>query len=168
MYRCPALNESLSQGDIIDNCPVFGLEVAEQPVNIDADPMRWKTRVLVVTQACDLANIKTSRVVVAIVHASQNLVDRGILKGKTIRDQVRHHQVFGWYFLPKHTEGELPESIVDLRHLHTVPKAVLEYLVLNGQRICRLETPYREHLAQHFATTYARIGLPEPYGTQPD
>jgi hypothetical protein len=26
-------------------------------------------------------------------------------------------------------------------------------------------TPYREHLAQHFAVTYSRIGLPEPYGT---
>jgi hypothetical protein len=24
------------------------------------------------------------------------------------------------------------------------------------------------HLAQHFATTYARIGLPEPYETEPE
>jgi hypothetical protein len=25
---------------------------------------------------------------------------------------------------------------------------------------------YREHLAKHFADTYSRIGLPEPYETE--
>jgi hypothetical protein len=35
----------------------------------------------------------------------------------------------------------------------------------NCPLVCRLATPYREHLAQHFSVTYSRIGLPEPYGT---
>jgi len=26
---------------------------------------------------------------------------------------------------------------------------------------------YREHLAKHFADTFSRIGLPEPYETEP-
>jgi hypothetical protein len=165
MYGYPSRDETLSQGDIKDNCPVFGLQVTSQPVNVDADPVRWKTRVLVVTQACDLANVKTTRAVVAIVHTAQDLVDRQILKAKTIRDQIRRHQVFGWYFLPAHSEFGVPESIVDLRHLHTVPIQVMEQLAQEGPRVCRIETPYREHLAQHLATTYARIGLPEPYET---
>ena len=42
---------------------------------------------------------------------------------------------------------------------------MLEHGVKQGSRICRVATPYREHLAQHFATTYSRIGLPLPYQT---
>ena len=34
-------------------------------------------------------------------------------------------------------------------------------------KLCRIQTPWREHLAQHFGTTYTRIALPEPYATQP-
>jgi hypothetical protein len=40
-------------------------------------------------------------------------------------------------------------------------------LRVEGKGVCRLTTPYREHLAQHFGITYMRIGLPEPYETQP-
>jgi hypothetical protein len=61
----------------------------------------------------------------------------------------------------------LPESIVDLHDLHTVPRAVLERLIADGKRLGRLLSPYREHLAQHFAVTYMRIGLPAPFETQP-
>jgi len=68
------------------------------------------------------------------------------------------------HFLPK---GEvIAESVVDLRHLHTVPRVVLDRLIEEGKRVCRITTPYREHLAQHFATTYSRIGLAEPYETE--
>ena len=61
----------------------------------------------------------------------------------------------------------LPESLVELRNLHTVSRPTLEQLTAQGKWVCRLVTPYREHLAQHFAVTYMRIGLPEPYETQP-
>ncbi len=30
-----------------------------------------------------------------------------------------------------------------------------------------LQSPYREHLAKHFADTFSRIGLPEPYESEP-
>lgn len=76
--------------------------------------------------------------------------------------------MYGWYFLPTAPQPlALPESIVDLRDLHTVSRAVLERLIADGKRVCRIKTPYREHLAQHFAVTYMRIGLPEPYETEP-
>ncbi len=85
-----------------------------------------------------------------------------------IRDQIRRGLVYGWYFLPAAPPPlDLPESIVDPRDLHTVPKGILHLLVAEGSCICRIQTPYREHLAQHFAATYSRTGLPEPYGTQP-
>jgi hypothetical protein len=67
-------------------------------------------RVVVLTQSCDLANDKTTNVQVAVAHEARRLVELGLLKEHTIRDQVRRHRVFGWYFLP--TGQNQPESIV--------------------------------------------------------
>ncbi len=101
-----------------------------------------------------------------MVHNAAHLVQTGRVKEKFIRDNVRKGQVYGWYFLPAHASCPgFPESLVDLRDLHTVPRALLEGLRDQGKLVCRLITPYREHLAQHFSVTYSRIGLPEPYGT---
>jgi hypothetical protein len=122
--------------------------------------------VIILTQACDLANDKSARAVVAVVHEATRLVQSGRVTEKFIRDHVRKGQVYGWYFLPAHaTCPGFPESLVDLMDLHTVPRALLEGLRDRGKHVCRLMTPWREHLAQHFSVTYSRIGLPEPYGT---
>ena len=122
---------------------------------------------IVLTQACDLAQAKVESVLVARVHNAQTLVDAGVLKGTVIRDQMRRHLVFGWYFLPAVTApAPLPESLIDLRDVHTVPRVVLEQLIQGGKRLASLVSPYREHLAQHFAVTYMRVALPEPYATQ--
>src|SRR5438046_8559097 len=114
IYQALAAEEPLSQGDVIDGCPIFDVQEVE-----------------------------------------------------AVRDQVRRGLVHGWYYLPAAPALiELPESIVDLRDLHRVSRGVLENRVAAGKRLCRLATPYREHLAQHFGVTYMRIGLPEPYETQ--
>lgn len=60
----------------------------------------------------------------------------------------------------------LPELIVDLRQLHTLPIDVLTALCREGNRLARVEPLYRVHLSKHFADTYSRIGLPEPYETE--
>ena len=153
--------QPLSQGDVLKDCPIIVWENANEGRVL----FERRERTIVLTQACDLAQSKAARVTVAVVHDAQTLVDRGVLKSKLIRDQVRAHRVYGWYFLP--TESGLPELLVDLRNLHTLPRALLEELIAEGKRVARLVTPFREHMAQHFATTYARIALPEPYETQP-
>lgn len=159
IYERPQPGTPISQGDIIDGCPVL-VWAAETGT---PEPAQVVSRVVVMTQACDLAQGKATRALVALVHGAQELADRGVLKAKVIRDHVRSHRVYGWYFLP--SDPLLPESIVDLRDLHTIPRAMLDGLVAEGKRVCRLRTPYREHLGQHFSSTYSRIGLPEPYGT---
>jgi len=88
------------------------------------------------------------------------------MKAQTIRDQIRRHRVFGWYFLP--AGNGLPELVLDLRDIHTLPRILLEDLTTQGHRQATIITPYREHLAQHFATTYGRVALPDPYETEPD
>jgi hypothetical protein len=64
IYAVPAPEEPLSQADIIDACPIFGLETAAG-VDLEAAPARWQERVIVLTQACDLAQTKSSKVLVA-------------------------------------------------------------------------------------------------------
>jgi hypothetical protein len=167
MYEQPAASE-LSQGDILDGCPILVWNLAPPPLDLDVPPEVRIIRVVVLTQACDLAQAKTTRVVVAPVHAAAELVARNILKASAIRDQVRRGLVFGWYFLPAALAPILlEESIADLRELHTIDRNILEYLIDAGKRVCRVQTPWREHLAQHFGTTYTRIALPEQYATQP-
>jgi hypothetical protein len=156
----------LSQGDILDACPLVFWADQTRVVAEGSKPQSAAARVMILTQACDLANDKTVRAIVAVVHDAADLVQTGRVKEKFIRDNVRRGQVYGWYFLPAHASCPgFPESLVDLRDLHTVPRALLEGLRDQGKLVCRLITPYREHLAQHFSVTYSRIGLPEPYGT---
>jgi hypothetical protein len=156
----------LLQGDILDACPLVFWGDETREVAEGQKPQSVQARVIILTQACDLANEKTVRATVAVVHDAAHLVQTGRVKDKFIRDHVRKGQVYGWYFLPAHASCPgFPESLVDLRDLHTVPRSLLEALRDQGKLVCRLTTPYREHLAQHFSVTYSRIGLPEPYGT---
>jgi len=164
IYRAPRMEDALTQGDILYDCPLVYWESLSSEVETKPRPVTVRTRVVVLTQACDLVQSKATRVLVAVVHEAQNLVDRGILKSNVIRDQIRSHRVYGWYFLPH--GGVMEESLVDLRHLHTVPRLVLDRLVEAGKRVTSICTPYREHLAQHFAVTYSRIALPLPFETQ--
>ncbi len=166
MYRLPSIDSPLTQGDLIDNCMLLSFSS-----EISAAPRIWEIRqtnqrVIVLSQACDLANSKTTKVQVAVVHEPERLVKSGVLKASTIREQVRSHRVYGLYFLQELVDV-LRESIVDFRDIHTVSRELLQQLVTDGRRIARLNSPYREHLAQHFAVTFSRIALPEPYETQP-
>ena len=159
MYQRLGQNSPLTQGEIIDACPVL----AWVRQNSGWTATESSERVLVLTQACDLENTRTMRVQVAVVHEARKLVEAGLLTARLIEDSIRRHKVYGWYFLP--SDSHFPESIVDLRDVHTVPRELLVELIASGKRVIAISTPYREHLAQHFTTTYARIGLPEPYTT---
>jgi hypothetical protein len=169
MFARPAASDPLVQGDVIEDCPLLGLSLAVLPVDLNDPAVKWWTsRVIVLTQACDLAQEKVGSVLAAPLHDAQTLVETGVLKGTVIRDHMRRHLVFGWYFLPAATAPvALPESLIDLRDVHSVPHVVLEQLIKGGKRVATLVSPYREHLAQHFAVTYMRVALPEPYATQP-
>jgi hypothetical protein len=169
MFIVPPSDSPLTQGDILDECPLVGLNATEPPGDLRNIPVkRWFARIIVLTQACDLVQANSGRVLVAQVHDAQKLVEAGVLKGTVVRDHIRRHLVFGWYFLPAATTPvQLPESLIDLRDVHSVPRVVLDQLVGDGKRVASLVSPYREHLAQHFAVTYMRVALPEPYPTQP-
>lgn len=165
IYSRPHQSIPVDQGDLIDECPTA---IADSLEVLDGSPVGFVTacaRVYVLTQACDLLQAKATQVTVASVLDASDLVARGVLKAADVRGNIRAGRVHGWYFLPKSPSLGLPESIVDLRTLHTVRLDVLEELCRAGKRVAHLESLYREHLAQHFANTYNRIGLPMPYET---
>jgi hypothetical protein len=165
IYRRPQDDEPIDQGDLIIGCPVLDIGAfdldAEDSVRVNYS----QRRVVVLTQTCDFANEKVSVAVTAVVLDAQELVDARLLKVSDIRGPIRAGRVFGWYFLPKNSDLDLPEMIVDFRQLHTVRLDLLTELCRRGQRKARVQPLYREHLAKHFADTYSRIGLPAPYET---
>jgi hypothetical protein len=166
IYSAPAPDSPLDQGDIIEDCPVVLISDID-PDMLDAPQIDCAlNRVIVVTQTCDLANQKARFVTVAVVRAAQDLIEEQLVKASDIRGPIRGGRVYGYYFLPKSVERDLPEMIVDFRQLHTIPHDILISLCRLGKRRARVQPLYREHLARHFGDTYSRIGLPEPYDTE--
>jgi len=171
IYQETPSGASLTQGDILDGCPVF----RGPPRNLmdcwvsptQASPlMGWmadvaEVRVVVLTQACDLAHGKVdlaqgkaSGVLVAVVHEAHRL---NLANAK--RKEVQKLRKFGWYFLP--AGQKIQESIVDLRDLHTLPLATLEELTRQNKRVCRLVGERRYQLLEQFSRTYSRIAIPD-------
>jgi len=166
IYQRPPTDSPVDQGDIIDGCPVLRVTRfdVQQPDSPDIECA--SSRVVVLSQTCDLAHQKATLAVVAVALEAEQLVATGLLKAADLRGPVRAGRVFGWYFLPRHVTLGLPELIVDLRQLHTLPIDVLAALCREGNRLARVEPLYRVHLSKHFADTYSRIGLPEPHETE--
>ena len=167
IYEMVPQADPIDQADIIEGCTTLALK------EIDLDALRPPQinvtigRVLELAQTCDLANRKVSNVTVATVHDAQFLVAENLLKPADIKGPIRSGRVYGWYFLTSSDSLGLPEMLVDLRQLHTVRFDLLTALCQRGRRRARLLSPYREHLAKHFADTFSRIGLPEPYDSDP-
>ena len=87
------------------------------------------------------------------------------MKAADVKGSIRASRYWGKYFLPQFADARLTEMIVDFHRVHSVRANVLIGMRQAGKRRARLLTPYREHLAKHFADTYSRIGLPQPYET---
>lgn len=166
IYDQPAPNAPIDQGDIIDECPLPQLAAGDLSGSGPPEVELARSRVVILTQTCDLAQHKATRAVVAVVRDAGDLVAQGYLKAADVRGPIRAGRVYGWYFLPAEPSLGLSESIVDLRQLHTVRVEVLWHLAARGRRLGRLQPLYRAHLGKHFADTYSRIGLPEPYPSE--
>jgi hypothetical protein len=165
IYSLPNLDDPLDQGDLIDDCPVASINYT-QVGRVDQSKYAVDLhRVVVLTQTCDLAQGKTKSIIVASVFDAQAMIDAGFVKAADVKGPIRAGRSFGVYFLPANSAAALGEMIVDFRSLHMLGIEFLDELRLAGKRRARLLTPYREHLAKHFADTYSRIGLPQPYET---
>jgi hypothetical protein len=165
IYRRPAPEDPLDQGDLIDDCPIV-LVTGFDAGGGAAPRIDYRfQRVVVLTQTCDFANEKATTAAVAVAFDAQYLVDQQMLKPADIKGPVRAGRVWGWYFLPVSADLGVPEMVINLRRPHTVRTDLLLDLCRAGRRRARVQPLYREHLAKHFADTFSRIGLTEPYPT---
>ena len=89
IYRQPPPEAPVDQGDVIDGCPLLAtldFDLAS-PEAIMVD--HTIARVVVLTQACDLANRKVSHIVVAVVLDADSLVSSGKVKAGDVRGPMR-------------------------------------------------------------------------------
>jgi hypothetical protein len=105
-------------------------------------------------------------VLVAVVREAEEMVRQGILKAVDVQGPIRGGRVFGWYYIPSFQPTGMPESVIDLRQIHTIRRDLLTTFCTDGKRRARIRPLCREHLGRRFAETYARIGLPQPYETE--
>ena len=100
IYSRPEADALVDQGDIIDDCPILVIG------KFDASTLEFEVvsrlfRVIVLTQACDLANRKVSMANVALVYSAEDLIEKGVLKSAEVRGPIRAGRVFGYYFLSR-------------------------------------------------------------------
>ncbi len=105
MYERPSVTDSLSQGDILDECPLLLWEMTPSLTGSEPVAASIRVRVVVLTQACDLALEKATRVLVAVVASARHLVERGVVTAKSVREQIRTHRVYGLVLLAERTNA---------------------------------------------------------------
>jgi hypothetical protein len=157
----------LEQGDLLRDCPVpvvHAMARFAEGGEVDMDIQIHDLCVL--TQSCDLANAKVDTVLLGRVVSWSDLVeakkatDPGF-GGQKMRVKVRQGLLPDVCLLHRRKSApKLAWSVVDFHHLYVLPRAaVVAHAASLGPRL-RLESPYREHLAQALARFFMRVGLP--------
>lgn len=169
---------SLTQGDIITDCPVVGWSDEPhdfQEVSVDelmAINMAFRTDAIVMSQACDLEQRKVDKVILCPCELLKTFRDAWEEDMRS-RDQHPSEKAFGkfcrsvvsghvWNYAILNRSGSGDDHrIVDFHEVYTIPRAFLDQLIA-GRRGTRhrLRSPYREHVSQSFARFFMRVGLP--------
>lgn len=158
---------NLEQGDIILSCRINRILTFNDEADGDLVEISQEEHdVVVLTQTCDLVNSKVDEVLVALVVGYRDLVDRDsasnqLLVSKEFRKSANAATVIPYLLLQNRTvDPVLPWSLVDFHNLFSIPKDYLSSMVARSGDRLRLESPYKEHLAQGFAKYMMRVALP--------
>lgn len=175
-YSVVESNEKITQGDILFDCPIFSIDPntvdvssLENIISSKAETKINTSNVVVLTQACDLENVKVGSVVVAPLYD----IKTAIVPGEDKVETPQQKYGIRWGFIkdiyagnrPSYTLiGEYDESfgfqIVNFSKIFTIPYGILDnFKDYHGPRL-RLNTPHRELLSQQFGQFFSRIGLP--------
>jgi hypothetical protein len=178
----------ITQGDFIDPCPVLAFDEIPQftlPIKTDAVIARLqgrygieRNRVVVMTQACDLAQGKARNVILCPVYHLDDYKTEWEKAQKTAGRPVRPTEwpskiaeikkgrILNLCLLAgsdsKKPGGvSIPCQVVDFLEVFSMPLEIVKTWVLsqNTNRL-RLLPPYREHLSQAFARYFMRVALP--------
>ena len=165
-----AQGRTLLQGDLLSACPVLVLTGESKWPILPGSSVPAEVRevdLIVMTQSCDLENEKVADVLLAQVFPWPMTVKVEVQKGNRFirssqfRKQLVAGNVPGLSLLCKRDdEPKMEWSVVNFRHLYTLPKVFTQQFAATAGPRLRLRSPYREHLAQAFARYFMRVGLP--------
>lgn len=157
--------DDLTQGDIIERCPVFipPEDLAEHPLETAA--FRIVERDLVVmSQSCDLekGREKLTEVLLCAVWERSEMPAGHPLSRPEGLENVRKGRIPAWHILaPCELPGlERDVRLVEFQRTYSLPLSFIRKRAAACPERMRLLPPYREHLAQAFARFFMRIGLP--------
>jgi hypothetical protein len=181
-FQAVGPDEQLSQGDIIESCPVLTWAALDIGNTTTADLSKIKAAAdavqidaIIMTQACDMQHRKIEFVVICPCYLLTG-VRESWEKGMKARKQEITARAWERYcgditeghvwnqFMLEHSEIvgiEREHRVVDFGEIYTIPRDFLDKLV-SGRTASRLRllSPYREHLSQSFARFFMRVGLP--------
>lgn len=154
----------LEQGDVIVSCPVHRVESDDD--SDEAVVIREEHDVVLLTQTCDLEHDKVEDVLVGVIVSYGDLVAReettnGKIRSKEFRKAAAVGNLPPYFVLPERDQAPvLPWSLVQFHYVFSVPKPVVTALALAQPGRLRLNSPYKEYLAQAFARFIMRVALP--------
>jgi len=153
----------LRQGDLLDNCYVASVSDSFAPDHDDDFVHLDRARLIVVTQSCDLENVKTPHVALCPVYTLDEFerCDQRF-KAKGRWEEVRRGKVEGLHLLPGVDTPDVNRSalVVDFKLIVSLPIGYLRRHSSELEDRPRLLTPYVEHFSQSFARFFMRVGLP--------
>ncbi len=156
--------EEISQGDIIEDCPV--VIIPPKGDIDDGDEIEatiQKIDVIVMTQACDLEQGKVTDVILCgVANVNEIRTQKGKLADRGYLKEIKNGRVVSLHLLDKYDNEVLSceHRVVDLRQLYSLPLDTLKAFAKKRGNRLRLLPPYREHLSQAFARVFMRVGLP--------
>jgi hypothetical protein len=158
-----AQGHELAQGDFLPNCfvPVVPNDFAPavQPVVI---PVR-QGDLIVLTQSCDLANLKTGLVALCPIHSLSAFEAVNPQFGKKgAWEEVRKGRREGLHLLasPSNPTISRESLVVNFREIYSLPIGYLRQHAAHLSQRWRLQSPFLEHFSQAFARFFMRVGLP--------
>lgn len=160
---------SLEQGDILEDFPVLvpqrelGDTVEEYIPSVEEH-----YNLVVMTQTSDIINDKVRHILLCPVWTEAEIegIDPSFF-GSGIRNKLLKYQVVGFHPINKCQipSFERPWRIVQFQRVFEVDiERVMEHVRIKEKHI-RLLPPFREHLSQHFARFFMRVGLPSEIDT---
>lgn len=166
-YKTINNDQTLEQGDIIENCKILLPQESHYFALLKDDdtdiPMDYiETNCIILSQSCDLDNEKIDFVILCPIQQLNKLIEQDeYFKSSKAREQLRQGNQPSYHLLDKIKLSDSREDYycVSFHHIFSVPKNYLKALISDKERY-RLLSPYKEHLAQSFARYFMRVGLP--------
>jgi len=151
----------LAQGDLIERCrmPVFAGGTDTEGVE---EEIR-RSRLIVITQSCDLENKKVEFVALCPIHLLPEFKEINPEFGKKGEwEKVRKGRYEALHLLasPENPKDNRSSLIVDFGHIISLP---FDYLTGHAESLgnrWRLQSPFLEHFSQALARFFMRVGLP--------